>query len=187
MSIISTPITELFGIKHPVLLAGMNIAAGPELAAAVSNAGGCIRCPFKIIQAAEWNRRRTRCHRWSGIHPEDSSSTSMPGRGIPPELEYADSHVDPCRQGRAYGQVPTIWRRPIDSPGRRQCTEDERECRQYFHSSNLTPQNKSTITRRESSQSLLRLSSKRRPPCSCAPSVSRPNTLWTGYIRPAFR
>ncbi|KAJ7504231.1 2-nitropropane dioxygenase [Mycena galericulata] len=37
---ISTPITELFGIKHPVLLAGMNIAAGPELAAAVSNAGG---------------------------------------------------------------------------------------------------------------------------------------------------
>jgi NAD(P)H-dependent flavin oxidoreductase YrpB (nitropropane dioxygenase family) len=40
MSIISTPITELFGIKHPVLLAGMNVAAGPELAAAVTNAGG---------------------------------------------------------------------------------------------------------------------------------------------------
>eukprot|EP00440_Ansanella_granifera_P014207 gb/GFBE01015442.1/.p1 GENE.gb/GFBE01015442.1/~~gb/GFBE01015442.1/.p1 ORF type:complete len:368 (+),score=88.79 gb/GFBE01015442.1/:1-1104(+) len=37
---ISTPITELFGIKHPVILAGMNIAASPELAAAVSNAGG---------------------------------------------------------------------------------------------------------------------------------------------------
>ncbi|KIM34088.1 hypothetical protein M408DRAFT_325603 [Serendipita vermifera MAFF 305830] len=37
---ISTPITELFGIKHPILLAGMNVAAGPELAAAVSNAGG---------------------------------------------------------------------------------------------------------------------------------------------------
>ncbi|KAF9530320.1 2-nitropropane dioxygenase [Crepidotus variabilis] len=40
MSIISTPITELFGIKHPILLAGMNVAAGPELAAAVTNAGG---------------------------------------------------------------------------------------------------------------------------------------------------
>mmetsp|Transcript_78375 Transcript_78375/g.199227 ORF Transcript_78375/g.199227 Transcript_78375/m.199227 type:complete len:368 (+) Transcript_78375:59-1162(+) len=37
---ISTPITELFGIKHPVILAGMNIAASPELAAAVTNAGG---------------------------------------------------------------------------------------------------------------------------------------------------
>ncbi|CCM02677.1 uncharacterized protein FIBRA_04782 [Fibroporia radiculosa] len=40
MSVISTPITELFKIKHPVLLAGMNVAAGPELAAAVTNAGG---------------------------------------------------------------------------------------------------------------------------------------------------
>jgi NAD(P)H-dependent flavin oxidoreductase YrpB (nitropropane dioxygenase family) len=40
MSVIKTPITELFGIKHPVLLAGMNVAAGPELAAAVTNAGG---------------------------------------------------------------------------------------------------------------------------------------------------
>ena len=39
-STFSTPLTELFGIKHPIMLAGMNQAAGPELAAAVSNAGG---------------------------------------------------------------------------------------------------------------------------------------------------
>ncbi|KAK9381363.1 2-nitropropane dioxygenase [Kockiozyma suomiensis] len=37
---ITTPITELFGIQHPILLAGMNVASGPHLAAAVSNAGG---------------------------------------------------------------------------------------------------------------------------------------------------
>ncbi|KAJ7142182.1 2-nitropropane dioxygenase [Mycena filopes] len=37
---ISTPITTLFGIRHPVFLAGMDTAAGPELAAAVCNAGG---------------------------------------------------------------------------------------------------------------------------------------------------
>merc|ERR1719361_838004 len=37
---LTTPVTKLFGIKHPVLLAGMAGAAGPELAAAVSNAGG---------------------------------------------------------------------------------------------------------------------------------------------------
>ena len=37
---IKTPITELFGIRHPILLAGMNVAAGPDLAAAVTNAGG---------------------------------------------------------------------------------------------------------------------------------------------------
>lgn len=35
-----TPITDLFKIQHPVILAGMNVAAGPKLAAAVSNAGG---------------------------------------------------------------------------------------------------------------------------------------------------
>jgi len=37
---ITTPLTKLFHIKHPILLAGMNVAAGPELAAAVTNAGG---------------------------------------------------------------------------------------------------------------------------------------------------
>lgn len=35
-----TTSTDLLGIKHPVLLAGMNVAAGPKLAAAVTNAGG---------------------------------------------------------------------------------------------------------------------------------------------------
>ncbi|KAJ6518964.1 2-nitropropane dioxygenase [Mycena sanguinolenta] len=40
MAAISTPITALFGIRHPVFLAGMDSAAGPELAAAVTNAGG---------------------------------------------------------------------------------------------------------------------------------------------------
>lgn len=37
---ITTNITKLFKIDHPVLLAGMNVAAGPKLAAAVTNAGG---------------------------------------------------------------------------------------------------------------------------------------------------
>lgn len=37
---IQTPITEIFGIKYPIILAGMNKAAGDKLAAAVSNAGG---------------------------------------------------------------------------------------------------------------------------------------------------
>lgn len=37
---LKTPLTELFGIQHPVFLAGMAGAAGPELAAAVTNAGG---------------------------------------------------------------------------------------------------------------------------------------------------
>jgi NAD(P)H-dependent flavin oxidoreductase YrpB (nitropropane dioxygenase family) len=37
---IKTTLTDLLKINHPVLLAGMNVAAGPKLAAAVTNAGG---------------------------------------------------------------------------------------------------------------------------------------------------
>ncbi|GAO16493.1 uncharacterized protein UV8b_06980 [Ustilaginoidea virens] len=37
---ITTPLTTLLGIRHPIMLAGMAHTAGGELAAAVSNAGG---------------------------------------------------------------------------------------------------------------------------------------------------
>jgi len=37
---IYTPLCELLGIQHPIILAGMNVASGPRLAAAVCNAGG---------------------------------------------------------------------------------------------------------------------------------------------------
>lgn len=37
---IQTPMTELLGISHPVMLAGMGHVSGPALVAAVSNAGG---------------------------------------------------------------------------------------------------------------------------------------------------
>lgn len=40
LNMLKTPLTELFGIEHPIILAGMNVAAGPRLAAAVTNAGG---------------------------------------------------------------------------------------------------------------------------------------------------
>ncbi len=37
---LSTRLTKLFGIEHPIIQGGMSWAAGPELAAAVSGAGG---------------------------------------------------------------------------------------------------------------------------------------------------
>lgn len=37
---LSTPLTETLKVKHPIIQAGMSAAAGPELAAAVCNAGG---------------------------------------------------------------------------------------------------------------------------------------------------
>lgn len=36
----TTELTQTFGIKHPIMLAGMNVASGSTLAAAVCNAGG---------------------------------------------------------------------------------------------------------------------------------------------------
>jgi NAD(P)H-dependent flavin oxidoreductase YrpB (nitropropane dioxygenase family) len=40
MATIETPLTKLLGIKHPIMLAGMNGVSHSDLAAAVSNAGG---------------------------------------------------------------------------------------------------------------------------------------------------
>jgi len=37
---IRTPMTEMFGIQHPIMLAGMNWITTPKLVAAVCNAGG---------------------------------------------------------------------------------------------------------------------------------------------------
>ncbi|EMD34624.1 hypothetical protein CERSUDRAFT_86032 [Gelatoporia subvermispora B] len=52
---ISTPLTKLLKIKHPVMLAGMNVAAGPTLAAVVTNSGGIgviggVRQTPKVLQ-----------------------------------------------------------------------------------------------------------------------------------------
>jgi len=38
---LQTPLRRAIGIEHPIFCAGIGAAAGPELAAAVSNAGGC--------------------------------------------------------------------------------------------------------------------------------------------------
>jgi NAD(P)H-dependent flavin oxidoreductase YrpB (nitropropane dioxygenase family) len=38
--VIRTRVTELLGIEHPIIMGGMTGVGTPELAAAVSNAGG---------------------------------------------------------------------------------------------------------------------------------------------------
>ena len=51
---IRTTVTDLLKINHPIMLAGMNVAAGPKLAAAVTNAGGLgvIGGVVRILQPA---------------------------------------------------------------------------------------------------------------------------------------
>lgn len=57
-----TRITELFGIKYPVLLSGMSWISTPELVAAVSNAGGMGILATGILNAEDTREyiRRTR-------------------------------------------------------------------------------------------------------------------------------
>ncbi|NVK37849.1 MAG: nitronate monooxygenase [Gammaproteobacteria bacterium] len=50
-----TPITELLGIEHPILLPGMSWISTPELVAAVSNAGG-----LGILATGPLNKEETR-------------------------------------------------------------------------------------------------------------------------------
>ena len=50
-----TRMTELFGIKYPIMLAGMNFATTPKLVAAVSNAGG-----LGVLGSARYTRNSLR-------------------------------------------------------------------------------------------------------------------------------
>ncbi len=49
---VKTAITEMFGIRHPIIQGGMHFVGFAELAAAVSNAGG-----LGIIRAYATNAR----------------------------------------------------------------------------------------------------------------------------------
>ena len=50
-----TKITELFGIKYPILLSGMSWISVPKMVAAVSNAGG-----LGILATGPFNADQTR-------------------------------------------------------------------------------------------------------------------------------
>jgi nitronate monooxygenase/enoyl-[acyl-carrier protein] reductase II len=55
-SVLNTPLCRALGIRHPIFSAGIGAAAGPALAAAVSNAGGCgvlgtASLPGKFVRA----------------------------------------------------------------------------------------------------------------------------------------
>jgi NAD(P)H-dependent flavin oxidoreductase YrpB (nitropropane dioxygenase family) len=62
---LTTPVCELFGVTHPVVLGGMGLGTNPDLVAAVSNAGGlgiqgCAgRPPDDITKLAAAIRERT--------------------------------------------------------------------------------------------------------------------------------
>jgi nitronate monooxygenase len=96
-----TPVCEALGVEYPVFLAGMGTVAGPELAAAVSNAGalGVMGCTFQSPDGLrEWIRRcRSLTDKPFGVDiilpstvPEEGSREALTER-IPPEArDFAD-------------------------------------------------------------------------------------------------
>ena len=71
---LKTRLTEKLGVKHPILLAPMNVMAGGKLAAAVSDAGG-----LGLSAAAMATPIGLSCStRQRGMH--GSAADSLPGR-----------------------------------------------------------------------------------------------------------
>jgi nitronate monooxygenase len=114
-------VTHLLGIEHPVLQAPMASVATPELAAAVSNAGGlgavgsAMLTPRELRQQAEAVRKLTDrpfqlnffCHRFPEIDPPTAAAARARmeplydelGLGLPPEpsapvIDFGEAHLE---------------------------------------------------------------------------------------------
>jgi nitronate monooxygenase len=89
-----TRITELFGIKHPIIQGGMHRVGYAELAAAVSNAGGLgiitgLTQPTPEDLAREIDRCREKTDRPFGVN-----LTFLPSFASPPYPEYIHAIVE---------------------------------------------------------------------------------------------
>src|SRR5277367_3929970 len=89
-----TRITELFGIKHPIIQGGMHRVGYAELASAVSNAGGLgiitgLTQPTPEALANEISR----CHGMTD-KPFGVNLTFLPAFSEPPYPEYIDAIIE---------------------------------------------------------------------------------------------
>jgi NAD(P)H-dependent flavin oxidoreductase YrpB (nitropropane dioxygenase family) len=125
-----TKICDLFGIEHPILLAGMGTASTPELAAAVSNAGGLgvIGCASAgPRQLREWiQRTRALTDKPFGVDTllpasvRRGTNLKAPSNGplpqdLVPELQaFAGEFL--AREGIAPADSKDIWPEPDGPP-----------------------------------------------------------------------
>jgi len=110
-----TSLCDIFGIKYPILLAGMGGAATPELAAAVSNAGG-----LGILGAAsagpdqlsEWIKRtRKLTDKPFGVDTLLPSTVPSSGTSAQFRAELPQGHVDFAIKFKQQYQLPDPERR----------------------------------------------------------------------------
>mmetsp|Transcript_35 Transcript_35/g.93 ORF Transcript_35/g.93 Transcript_35/m.93 type:complete len:344 (+) Transcript_35:160-1191(+) len=90
-----TRITEMLGVEHPIMLGGMTGVGTPELAAAVSNAGGlgifCIHNAGPPEEGRKWIRRM----RGLTSKPFGVNLTILPTMGTPPPYaEYVQVIIE---------------------------------------------------------------------------------------------
>jgi NAD(P)H-dependent flavin oxidoreductase YrpB (nitropropane dioxygenase family) len=83
-----TRITELFGIKHPIIQGGMHHVGYAEMAAAVSNAGGLgIITGLTQLTPEDLAREIARCRDMTD-QPFGVNLTFLPSFATPPYPEY---------------------------------------------------------------------------------------------------
>jgi len=86
-----TRITELFGIKHPIIQGGMHYVGYAELASAVSNAGGLgIITGLTQPTPEDLAKEIARCRQMTD-KPFGVNLTFLPGFASPPYPEYIDA------------------------------------------------------------------------------------------------
>lgn len=90
----STRVTQMLGIRHPIVQGGMQWVGRAELAAAVSNAGG-LGTLTALTQPtpADLLREIQRCRSMTD-HPFAVNLTILPAATPPPYAEYVDAIID---------------------------------------------------------------------------------------------
>ncbi len=108
--VLHTPLCDILGIKYPILLAGMGGASTPELAAAVSNAGG-----LGILGAAalspdelsEWiSRTRTLTNKPFGVDTLLPAKVPSGGSKSAMRAELPQAHIDFAKNFKERHNIP---------------------------------------------------------------------------------
>ena len=88
-----TRITELFGIKHPVIQGGMHYVGFAEMAAGVSDAGGLgMITALTLPTPDDLAKEIARCHQMTD-KPFGVNLTFLPGFATPPYPEYIEAII----------------------------------------------------------------------------------------------
>lgn len=108
---ITTRVTEMLGIEHPVILGGMTGVGTPELAAAVSNAGGLGIIAIHNAGSPENGREWIRRTRTLTSKPFGVNLTILPSMGPPPPYaDYAQAIIEEgVKIVETAGSSPEQW------------------------------------------------------------------------------